>query len=47
MVKLLRTYILNTLTALANLERSTASLKVFTVLSSYLIYSIKLFTTSL
>ena len=38
-------YILNTFTALANLKRSTTSLKVFTVLSSHLIYSIKLFTT--
>jgi len=37
----------NTLTALANPERSAASLKVSTVLSSYLIYGIKLFITSL
>ena len=47
MVKLLRTYMLNTLIALVNRERSTAFLKVSTALSSYLVYSIKLFITSL
>jgi hypothetical protein len=46
-VKLLRIYMSNTLTVLANLERSTASLKVFMALSSHLIYGIKLFITSL
>ena len=45
MVKLLRIYILNTLTALTNLERSTTSLKIFIALSSHFIYGIKLFIT--
>jgi len=47
MVKLLRTYMLNTLTALVNPERSAVSLKVFMALSSHLVCGIKLFTTSL